>query len=304
MLSAKPWKLDAVIRLLLSVFICIYAGSLAAAVMHYAQSGGKAGFKFYPAAAAAFVFLAAALFMSRKGWALENIMKRLMTLLGCFYAGLLLGAWAQQMASPDRSEVPSAGQMVITVLSFQGAALVFIALFLREHRAGWAEAFGFYNRWPRAVLAGIVAACVFLPIGFRLQQLSGQLIGRFSHLKPEEQLPVQTLRGAVSWGDRLMLGVVTILLVPVAEEMLFRGILYPWIKRIGFPRLAVWGTALAFAAMHLNLETLLPLFVLALALIALYEWTDNLLAPISAHALFNALNFALVYWAAGSPGRP
>lgn len=272
--------------------------------MHYAQSGGKAGFKFYPAAAAAFVFLAAALVMSRKGWALENIKKRLAMLLGCFYAGLLLGAWAQQMASADRPEVPSSGQMVITVLSFQGAALVFIALFLREHRAGWAEAFGFHNRWPRAVLAGIVAACVFLPIGFRLQQLSGQLIGRFSHMKLEEQLPVQTLRGAVSWGDRFILGVVTILLVPVAEEMLFRGILYPWIKRIGFPRLAVWGTALAFAAMHLNLETLLPLFVLALALIALYEWTDNLLAPISAHALFNALNFALVYWAAGSPGGP
>jgi membrane protease YdiL (CAAX protease family) len=154
------------------------------------------------------------------------------------------------------------------------------------------------------VAAGLVAACVFLPIGFRLQQLSAQLIGHFSHIKPEEQLPVQTLRSAVFWGDRLMLGVVTILLVPVAEEVLFRGILYPWIKRIGFPRLAVWGTALAFAAMHLNLETLLPLFVLALALIALYEWTDNLLAPISAHALFNALNFALVYWAAGSPGRP
>ena len=73
--------------MLLSVFICIYAGSLASAVIHYAQRGGKAGFKFYPAAAAAFVFLAAALFMSRKGWALENIMKRLMTLLGGFYAG-------------------------------------------------------------------------------------------------------------------------------------------------------------------------------------------------------------------------
>ena len=36
----------------------------------------------------------------------------------------------------------------------------------------------------------------------------------------------------------------------------------------------------------------MPLAVLALVLTALYERTDNLLAPITAHALFNALNFA------------
>ncbi len=35
-----------------------------------------------------------------------------------------------------------------------------------------------------------------------------------------------------------------------------------------------------------------PLFALALALTWLYERTDNLLAPITAHALFNAANFS------------
>jgi len=38
-----------------------------------------------------------------------------------------------------------------------------------------------------------------------------------------------------------------------------------------------------------------PLFVLAILLTALYERTDNLLAPITAHALFNTFNFALLY---------
>ena len=36
----------------------------------------------------------------------------------------------------------------------------------------------------------------------------------------------------------------------------------------------------------------LALFVLALALTWLYDRTDNLLVPITAHALFNAANFA------------
>ena len=37
--------------------------------------------------------------------------------------------------------------------------------------------------------------------------------------------------------------------------------------------------------------TLLPLSVLAVVLALLYDKTSNLLAPIIAHALFNAVNF-------------
>jgi len=73
---------------------------------------------------------------------------------------------------------------------------------------------------------------------------------------------------------------------------MFRGILYPVIKQAGYPRLAWWGTALLFALVHLNLVTFVPLLVLALLLTELYERTGNLLAPITAHLLFNALNFA------------
>jgi len=45
---------------------------------------------------------------------------------------------------------------------------------------------------------------------------------------------------------------------------------------------------------HLNAPTFVPLFALALALTWLYERTDNLLAPITAHALFNAANYMAV----------
>jgi len=42
--------------------------------------------------------------------------------------------------------------------------------------------------------------------------------------------------------------------------------LYPWIKQSGFPRLALWGTAILFAAIHFNLATFIPLAALALML--------------------------------------
>ena len=82
---------------------------------------------------------------------------------------------------------------------------------------------------------------------------------------------------------------------PPAEEMLFRGILYPWVKQRGYPRLALFGTSIAFAAIHMNLSIFISLTLLALVLVWLYERTRNLLAPITAHACFNAVNFAILY---------
>jgi membrane protease YdiL (CAAX protease family) len=113
-------------------------------------------------------------------------------------------------------------------------------------------------------------------------------------MKPEEQSAVQTVRNASSLAHRAVLGVGTILIAPFAEETLFRGILYPWVKSAGFPRIAFWGSALAFGAIHMNAMNFLPLFGLALILTVLYEKTNNLLAPITAHAMFNAANFLML----------
>ena len=297
MLSAKPWKVEAVARLLLSVFICIFAGSVLASVLHYGSGGGKTSAKvFLPAAAVALGFLGAALVLLGKEWRLERFMVRLLLLAICLYAGMFLGGWAQQIGGAPAAD-NSVGRMIIATLSFQGAALGLTAGFVRQHQVGWAEAFGFSNQWRHALLLGLITASIFLPLGWVLQQGSAQLIthlSRFS-IEPEEQQAVQALRIAFRRVDRIALGSVTILLAPVAEEVLFRGILYPWIKQAGFPRLALWTTSLAFAAMHLNLVIFLPLLVLALILTLLYEKTNNLLAPITAHALFNAMNFATLY---------
>ena len=88
-----------------------------------------------------------------------------------------------------------------------------------------------------------------------------------------------------------LLALMAVAVAPVAEETLFRGILYPAIKAAGYPRLALWGTSILFGASHVNLVTFLPLTFLALALTWLYEKTDNLTAPILAHSLFNTANF-------------
>jgi membrane protease YdiL (CAAX protease family) len=71
--------------------------------------------------------------------------------------------------------------------------------------------------------------------------------------------------------------------------------LYPFIKQLGWPKLAWIGVSLLFALIHVNAPTFLPLFVFALAQTWLYERTDNLLAPVAAHSLFNGANLVVLY---------
>jgi membrane protease YdiL (CAAX protease family) len=297
MLSAKAFKPDAVIRLLLGLFVCFWLGYLAAGVVRCAESGKATG-RFYLVSAAAFVCMVGALGILRRGWALETFMRRFGLWLAFLYGGILLEVWASHLVGAmPAGTVPSAAQMVVNMLSFQGGVLLLTWYFLKQQRLGWTESFGFSEDWLRAIVYGLILAAVFTPLGYLLQGISVRIMELFPslHLVPEQQMPVQTLQAADSWLKRVILGAVTVLLAPAGEEVLFRGILYPWLKQIGYPRLAVWGTALVFAAMHFHLPSLLPLLVLALALTALYDWTGNLLAPIAAHSLFNAHGLAQLY---------
>jgi membrane protease YdiL (CAAX protease family) len=290
MLSVKPWKADAIVRLVMSIILSFLAGSFLSTALHF-SGAGSGRVKFGLVLSAALVCLVATLILVRWPWRSEAFMTRMGLLLVCLYGGLFLGAWAQRLAGEASS---SLGQMVLALLSFQGATLVWVNLFVQENRTSWTEAFGLQHRWQHAVLLGMILACIFLPLGLGLKWISAEILVHL-HFKPEEQQVVQTLQMDNAGPGRLLFGLFTILLVPPAEETLFRGIFYPWVKQCGFPRLALWGTAAFFGAIHLNLVSFIPLTLLAVALTVLYEKTDNLLAPITTHALFNAVNFALLY---------
>jgi len=294
-LSVKQWKPGAIVRLAASLFVSGYSGALALAAFHQGRLAGRENVRLYGLATGALICFGASLVLLWKRWRLETAMRQMVALLICVYAGIFLGLLAFKSAPPVG---PSVVQMVVAALSFQGAALIFVNFFLKEHQTSWKEAFGFGNQWPQAIMLGIIVAGIFLPLGWGLQWVSAKIMVHLPrlHLKPEEQQAVQTLQLASAWLSRLALAAVTILLAPVAEEVLFRGILYPWIKQAGFPRLALWGSALLFAAVHANMMTFVPLTVLALALTLLYEKTGNLLAPITTHAVFNGMNFVALYY--------
>jgi membrane protease YdiL (CAAX protease family) len=236
--------------------------------------------------------------LSAKPWRGEAVLQFCGAQLFCFCLGLMMAGLLQKAGLAAFRAPDGFGAVLLGTLGFQGAAWLLVWFFLRQHQIGWREAFGFRGpQLPRALLlAALLTVFVFLPVALGLQQVSAVVLTKLGW-PPEDQIAVTLLTGAKSWGMRVYLGVFAVVLAPVAEEFIFRGMLYPFFKQLGWPRLAWIGVSFAFALIHDNAALFVPLFVLALALTWLYEKTDNLLAPIAAHSLFNAANLILLFFA-------
>ena len=96
-----------------------------------------------------------------------------------------------------------------------------------------------------------------------------------------------TLAGKCSRTEFALLSALVVLVVPVAEELLFRRVLFAWLLRWG-NAVAWFGTAAIFAVAHLFLAGLPGLFVIGFGFQWLYIRRKNLSVSIVSHGLFNA----------------
>ena len=200
----------------------------------------------------------------------------------------------------------SVAQMAANVTVLPVAILVAVTVWFQvNHRVYrspvWlADTFGFNrNNTGRCLMLGLVTGLGLVLISMVLALLTSQLIQAFGdQVEPQKLVTLIAEESAKKENipTLIFFVVMAVVVAPIAEEILFRGILYPAIKQIGYPRLAAIGTAFLFALFHVNLLTFASLTVVALGLIALYEFTDNLLAPITAHAVFNASNLIMLFW--------
>jgi len=96
------------------------------------------------------------------------------------------------------------------------------------------------------------------------------------------------------WALKTTVILAAIVAAPIFEEIVFRGILFPWLaRRIGLgPGIAL--VSICFASMHLHLPSLLPLFIFSALLCLAYTRTRSLWVPIGMHALFNSLTLILL----------
>jgi hypothetical protein len=233
--------------------------------------------------------------LSWKPWKPE----RVAWLLIAFMAANLLGVMVVQgySAALSKDEVKQPVNVLVMLagtLMYQGVTLVMIGVFLRLHQITWSQAFGFTTRrLVRTLVLAVLATALVLPIAMALGEVSRLVLeGIGQHVELQES--VKALQTTETFQQQLYFAIVTVFVAPFVEEVMFRGILYPTVKQFGFPKFALWSTSLFFAFSHFNALAFVPLLFMAVILTFLYETTENLIAPILTHALFNAANFALL----------
>ncbi|HRT04688.1 MAG TPA: CPBP family intramembrane metalloprotease [Kiritimatiellia bacterium] len=178
--------------------------------------------------------------------------------------------------------------LVYDVLAFQVALLAAILWRMR----GKPQALG-ARAAPRTVLAeAALRWLAILPLiwflGFAWNLALG-LLGREPAFQHAVALFLET---DTAW-EQVRFVFFAVVVAPVAEEALFRGLLLPLLVRHAGAVAGVALTALGFAALH-GLESLPALAVFSVALSLAYARTGTLLVPMAMHAFFNAANLALV----------
>lgn len=171
-------------------------------------------------------------------------------------------------------------------------APVFLAhYFLRENGVRWGEFLGTSRpALGRAIFTAVLVALVATPLALTLNAYSAEIITALQRKPAELQSSMKLLEISYTLGKRIIFIFAGVVLAPVAEEIIFRGVLYATVKQAGYPRLALFGTSLFFAAFHMNTMAFVPLTFFAIVMTLLYERTGRLIAPIVAHATFNAAN--------------
>jgi membrane protease YdiL (CAAX protease family) len=240
--------------------------------------------------------------LSEKPWRAEAVMQFIAVQFACLCLGIVAINVLHKLGVHGFIRDESFGNILIGTLSLQGASWLLIPFFLRQHQVGWREAFGFRGPKIKHLLHLTLGFIIVFAVVMLLQYLCILMLNKFGW-PVEDQAAVKLVTDAKSLWTVVYLGVFAVVIAPVAEEFIFRGMLYPFVKQLGFPKLALFGTSLLFALIHADKAIFIPLFVFALALTWLYEQTDNLLAPITAHALFNATNLAVLLWQVQHPDK-
>lgn len=227
-------------------------------------------------------------------WNLSAVARMLAGVMVGWSLGILAGAALGRLLHPDAPDTVRFYHFLVTVVSLHGVTLVLTHGLLKQHQTTWAHLLGLDRPGLSRALGLALVAGVLMTVGALALNKGSAWALEQVRLEPIEQPTVKLLQVSLGWGQRLAFGVGAIVLAPLVEEILFRGVLFRALCQLTRPWVACWGSALAFAAIHLNLLTFVPLLFIGLVLAWVYASTGRLLAAVVTHAFFNAVNFLLL----------
>ena len=199
-------------------------------------------------------------------------------LFGALFAIYLAAGFAGSVF--DKERLPIA--QIATMLIFY----VVVAIFVGYVRRSRGNLFGMQATNIRHLLTGSVIYLATIPLLMVVGVIFRELLSLFFN----SDLPAQEVSELLH-GDFSLLHLCYILMAivgaPFYEEILFRGVLFPYLLRRSNMNWAIGMTSIVFAAIHLHLPSAAPLILMSVVSCLLYWRTGSLWSSIGLHATWN-----------------
>ena len=227
-------------------------------------------------------------------WRISDLVRASLAALALLLAGLILVVVVAAAAGIAGLDITD--QKALRSIAFFAVALE--AVFIPPAWLWGPRKHGLNARWlglraaRPAKSAALVAAGLVVILGINL--LWGVVMQAFDIPGQVDLVP---LFGEGPYG-LLSAIVVACIVAPVAEEIFFRGFVYPGMRDRWGLAIGVAVSALVFSVFHMSLNTLIPIALMGAVLAVLYERANSLWPCIALHALVNLLGVVGAYAAA------
>jgi membrane protease YdiL (CAAX protease family) len=218
-------------------------------------------------------------------WTPRDVLIALFWFLAIITAGSLLVRKALGTFMPE-------GAPVITLLIGYLVSLLLLKHYTIGRGAKWTD----LGIKPFEYLHGtglVVGAFIITKVITAVYAVIMKLIGLEQSPDIFEKLP--NLFGRSIGGFLLAIFVVAVV-APIVEELFFRGFVYASFRQSHGVTTAAIVSSLMFALFHQDPYTYIPIAIIGLALVYLYETTGSLWPSIMLHSLNNLLSVVVLYY--------
>jgi len=203
---------------------------------------------------------------------------------GRFIFGFILSRLILPLATGNASVYVTIADRLLTVFM----------VYLITHRVsggGWLSVGLDTERIGRRVAMGLIYGVGLLLI----LNIGENLVFRFLAVEFQAHPLIGSAREAGTFSRFLIPLLAGGLFTPVAEEMLYRGMLYPAVTRWTGVILGTLVSALIFTIFHFNVFWFAEIFFTGLVLTIIYQKTGSIIPGITAHAAVNSWRLVIAW---------
>jgi uncharacterized protein len=210
-----------------------------------------------------------------------------------FLCGSTLYALYMQLTDAQFSDLfkPSiATSLVLATLEFIALAGSVYIFGMRRKGLNWKNV-GFRNLSIGWLLAVIGISVVVIPLSGLISALTLVILDQ-PLINPQLDFLIPEGFNWISAVGMLILGGIA---VPFAEELLFRGVIFKWLRDNWGLWPGILVSSLVFGIVHVEISVVVAAFVLGIILALVYEYSRSLWSAVLIHIINNSVKIALLY---------